>query len=101
MFLCHWRIFQDILPPVWQEPFQRLLFLIDSLQDRSCGEEFERAAHRESFLCPIIEMFVVAGIERGHTDSAADSCLDRCKTGCEISSCIWHARSQQRGESQM
>ena len=95
MFLCHWRVFQDILRPVWHEPFQLLLFLIDSLQHRSCGEEFERAAHRESFLCPIIEMFVVAGIECGYTDSTAASRLYRRNPGCRL---IFRRRCTRRQE---
>ena len=84
MFLCHRRIFQDVFRAVGHEPFQFFLFLIDALQHGRGREKFERAAHRESLLRPIIEMFVVAGIDRGHTDSAADSCLYRCNPGCRI-----------------
>ena len=47
------------------EPRQRLLFLINALQHSSGCEKFERAAHRESLLRPIIKTLVVTGIECG------------------------------------
>ena len=59
-------------------PIETVCAAIDTLQNRGRRQKLERAAHRESLLRPIIEMFVVAGIDRGHTNSAADSCLYRC-----------------------
>ena len=60
------------------------LFLVDALQYGRGREKFERAAHRKSLVRPIFNLFAVSGVERGHTDSAADSRLYRCNPGCRI-----------------
>ena len=86
-FFCHRRMFQDVFCAIRHEPIQFLLFLIDALQHRGCGEKFERTAHRKPFFRPMIETLTVTGVERGHTDSAADSCLYRCNPGCRIIFC--------------
>ena len=84
MFFCHRRIFQNLLCPIRHEPLQFLLFLIDALQHGRSREKFERAAHRESLVRAMFNMFAVAGVQRGHTDPAADSRLYRCNPGCRV-----------------
>ena len=84
MFFCHRRIFQDLLCAIRHEPLQFLLFLIDALHYGRSREKFERAAHRESLVRAMFNMFGVAGVQRGHTDSAADSRLYRRNPGCRV-----------------
>ena len=77
-------MFQNVFRAVRHKPIQFLLFLIDAFQHGRSREKFERAAHRKSIIRAVINAFAVTDIERDHTDSAADTCLYRCKPDCRI-----------------
>src|SRR6266487_4223863 len=68
-----WRIFQDIFRIIRHEASQFYFFLIDTFQDGSGSEKFERAAQRETFLRPVINTFPAASVQSGDPDSAAQS----------------------------
>ena len=84
MFFRYRRVFQDLLCAIRHELLEFFVFLIDALHYGRSREKFERAAHRESLVRAMFNMFAVAGVQRGHTDPAADSRLYRCNPGCRV-----------------
>src|SRR5262245_62238661 len=96
MSFCNGCIFQDVFFAIGHELVQLHLASIHALQDRSCSEEFKRAAHRKTFFRSVIEAFAAASVHCSHTDSSAGSLLDRQNPSREIAGRSRRTRSEQQ-----
>src|SRR5439155_11972972 len=78
---------------------QFLFLLIDAFQNRSGSEKFESAAHGETFVGAVINTLATANIQRGETDSAAQSCLDRRDLTCCVTSRARRGSGEQQNQN--